>query len=272
VKVYNAAGQVHVTFDVVGWYGGPAAGSRFNPVTPARILDTRTSPQGDPAGSVDQNETVRVDVTGVGGVPANATAVVLNVTITAPTTTSYLTVFPSDNASQPLASNLNFNSGQTIPNLATVKVGTDGFVKVYNKLGSVHVIFDVVGYYAATGDLFYPITPNRVLDTRTGPQGTPPGAVGNNSSIEVNVTVGAVPAGASGIIVNTTVTMGTQGSFLTVWPKGPARPNTSNLNFTNGQTVPNLVVVGVGTGGKIMAYNKAGSVHVVMDAVGYFAP
>jgi len=159
-----------------------------------------------------------------------------------------------------------------VPNLVAVKVGPDGNVKVYNKFGSVHVIFDVVAYYAASGDLFYPITPARVLDTRTGPQGTPAGAVGNGGTISVDVTVGAVPATASGVIVNTTVTQGTQGSFLTVWPSGVGRPPTSNLNFSAGQTVPNLVVVRIGTGGNVSVYNQKGTVHVIMDAVGYFAP
>ena len=271
VKVYNNNGQVHVIFDVVGWYGGPAGGSRYNALTPARILDTRTVPQGVPAGAVDQGETIVADVTGVGGVPANATAVVLNVTATQPTTGSFLTVYPSDSA-LPLASNLNFSTGVTVPNLVIVKVGADGNVKVYNKLGSVHVIFDVVGWYGATGDLFYPLTPARVLDTRTGPQGTPPGKVGANATITVDVTVGDIPATASGVIVNTTVTEPTQGSYLTVYPSGVTRPLASNLNFSAGLTVPNLVTVKVGTDGNVRAYNNSGQVHVIFDAVGYFAP
>jgi CSLREA domain-containing protein len=274
VKVYNAVGQVHVIFDIVGWYGGPTGGSRFNAINPARILDTRTAPQGTPAGAVDQNETVVADVTGVGGVPADATAVVLNVTVTGGTSGSFLTVYPSDpSVPLPTASNLNFNTGQTVPNLVTVKVGPDGNVKIYNKLGSVHVIFDVVGYYAAGGNLLYPITPSRILDTRTAPQGTPAGAVGTASTgTSVDVTVGDVPATATGVIVNTTVTQPTLASYLTVWPSGITRPSTSNLNFSTGQTVPNLVVVRVGTGGNVQVYNNKGSVHVIFDAVGYFAP
>jgi CSLREA domain-containing protein len=271
VKAYNAVGQVHAIFDVVGWYGGPSGGSRFNAITPARILDTRTNPQGTPPGSVDQNETVVVDVTGVGGVPANATAVVLNVTATGPTQPSFLTVHPSDTG-LPLASNLNFNAGKTVPNLVIVKVGGDGNVKVYNAVGSVHVIFDVVGWYGASGDVLYPLSPSRVLDTRTGPQGTPPGKIGQNATITADVTVGSIPATASGVIVNTTVTEPTQASYLTVFPSGVSRPTASNLNFIKGQTIPNLVMVKVGTGGNVHVYNNSGQVHVIFDAVGYFAP
>ena len=117
----------------------------FNPLPPTRILDTRSGP--GPTGKVGPDGTITVDVTGLGGVPATGvSAVVLNTTVTEPTSASFLTVFPSD-SSMPLASNLNFSAGQTVPNLVIVRVGADGNVKVYNKLGSVHVIFDVAGWY-----------------------------------------------------------------------------------------------------------------------------
>ena len=150
VRIFNAAGSTHVIFDVAGWFGGAGSdGTLFRSQTPARILDTRSGPQGNPSGPVDPGETITVDVTNVSGssVPANASAVILNVTATGPTDSSFLTVFPSG-AAQPLASNLNFGANQTVPNLVIVKVGADGYVKVYNKQGSVHVIFDVAGWYS----------------------------------------------------------------------------------------------------------------------------
>jgi len=55
-----------------------------------------------------------------------------------------------------------------------------------------------------------------------------------------------------------------------VWPAGVGMPLASNLNFTAGQTVPNLVVVKLGTGGNINIFNNAGWVHVIGDVVGYF--
>jgi hypothetical protein len=72
---------------------------------------------------------------------------VLNVTVTQPTAQSYLTVFPSG-TTRPLASNLNFLAGQTVPNLVIAKVGADGKVAVYNDAGSAHVVLDVVGWYS----------------------------------------------------------------------------------------------------------------------------
>jgi len=279
VKVYNAAGQTHVIFDVLGWYGLPAGGSRFNSLPPARILDTRTSPQGSPPGKLAAGATVSVQATGVGGVPplsSGVTAVVVNATVTEPTKASYLTIYPTG-VSRPTASNLNFGVGQTVPNLVAVKVGTtDGKVNIFNAAGETHVIFDVVGWYgAASGDIFNPVTPARVLDTRTSPQGIPAGAVGNNSQITVDVTgVGGVPtAEVSAVVVNTTATQPTAPSYLTVFPSDLVTPPTaSNLNFVGGQTVPNLVMVKAGADGNVKVYNAIGQVHVIFDVVGYFGP
>jgi hypothetical protein len=269
----------------------PSGFGYYHPVTPTRFLDTRTSPQGSPAGKVDQGETIIVDVTNPAGVPGGSvvpstgvSAVVLNVTVTEPTTASFLTVFPADVASPPLAANLNFLPGQTIPNLVIVKVGQTGApnqigsVKVFNQLGSVHVIFDVAGWFGgpeSNGKLFTSMTPTRILDTRSSPQGIPPGPVDQNESIRADVTVGSVPAGASAVIVNTTVTQPTQGSYLTVYPSEVASPPlAANLNFVPGQTVPNLVIVKVGTNpvGEVKVYNKLGSVHVIFDIAGWYGP
>jgi len=146
VAIYNHAGSAHVIFDVVGWFGSEAAtsgGGRYNALAPARILDSRS---GAPLGNAG---TVVQAVTGVGGVPASGvSAVVLNVTVTGPTAPSFLTVYPNG-APRPIASNLNYVAGQTVPNLVIAKVGADGKVAIYNHAGSAHVIFDVVGWYSA---------------------------------------------------------------------------------------------------------------------------
>lgn len=282
VKVYNCCGQTHVIFDVVGWYGGSAGGSLFNALAPARVLDTRSGPQGQPAGIVQQNSTTLVTVKGVGGVPntSDVTAVVVNTTVTDPTSVGYLTVYPSDQVSPPLASNLNFTAGLTIPNLVIVRVGSvDGKIKVYNCCGQTHVVMDVVGYYSSSsGVVFNSLNPARILDTRTSPQGTPPGKVGQASPVTASVTgTGGVPAIGSGVtaaVINTTVTEPTSGSYLTVYPSDVGSPPlASNLNFSVGQTIPNLVMVKVGAAdGKVKIFNCCGQVHVVFDVVGYFAP
>jgi hypothetical protein len=144
VTVYNNAGSVDVIFDVVGWY---APSPSFTALTPARILDTRTAVGGHPA-KVGSQETAAVTVTGVGGVPASGVAaVVMNVTATEASASTWLTVFPTG-APRPNASNLNVVPNQDVPNLVVAKVGADGKVNLFNNQGAVHVIFDVVGWYA----------------------------------------------------------------------------------------------------------------------------
>jgi hypothetical protein len=83
--------------------------------------------------------------------------------------------------------------------------------------------------------------------------------------------VGGVPAsGVSAVALNVTVTNPTAPSFLTVWPAGATQPTASNLNFVGGQTVPNRVIVKVGTGGMVNLFNFLGSVDVVVDVNGWF--
>ena len=151
VAVYNHLGHTHVILDVVGWFGlpggAPATGKRFRALPPTRIFDSRNG--GGPVG--DDAEKV-VTVTGVGGVPAvsEVSGVVLNVTVDQPSAGGFLTLYPDLTSPRPEVSNLNFVAGQTVPNLAMVKVGTNGNVRLYNLSGTTHVILDVVGYYTSS--------------------------------------------------------------------------------------------------------------------------
>jgi hypothetical protein len=77
--------------------------------------------------------------------------VVLNVTATNPTASSYVTVYP-DGTTRPVASNLNFTPGETIPNLVVVPVGADGEIDFYNNSGSVDLVADVAGYFLSEPD------------------------------------------------------------------------------------------------------------------------
>ena len=113
------------------------------------------------------------------------------------------------------------------------------------------------------------VNPVRLLDTRSS--GGAVGAGQSRSLTVAGVTPGA-PAGATAVAVNVTVTSTTAASFLTAYPTGQARPLASNLNWTAGKTVANLVVVQVGNGGAVTFYNQFGSAHVVVDLEGYFAP
>ena len=124
-----------------------------------------------------------------------------------------------------------------------------------------------------TGE-FTALTPARILDTRNGTgRGGSTAPVGPASTIDVQVTGrGGVPAtGVSAVVLNATVTGPTAGSYLRVWPAGQTVPAVSNLNFSPGQTVPNLVTVAVGENGDVSVFNAVGSTHVVLDVLGYYS-
>jgi hypothetical protein len=252
----------------------PPVGGAYRPLTPARILDTREG-LGAPKAKIPAVGSISVQVAGQGGVPASgATAVVLNTTATNTTASGFFTVYPSL-TTRPLASNLNFLAGESVPNLVEVPLGTDGKVTVYNGSGgSTDAVLDVAGWVttpqAATdgNGLYQALTPARLLDTRNG-SGTP---LGPDSTLTLQVNgQGGVPAtGVSGVVLNVTVTGTTASSYLTVHPSTVARPVVSNLNFVPGQTVANRVMVPVGADGKIKIYNHLGSAHVIVDVNGWF--
>jgi alpha-tubulin suppressor-like RCC1 family protein len=236
-------------------------GSTFTPLSPVRVLDTRTS-----GGPVGPASAVTLDL--AGRLPGNATAVVLNVTGTNPTASTFITVSPSDRI-RPTVSNLNLVAGQTRPNLVTVAVGVDRKLDLYNNAGTVHLIADLAGYYStAPGSRYTPVPPIRALDTRYGS-----GLVGPGRSVSVRMTGwSGIPASATAVALNITATSATAPTFVTAWPQGQARPNVSNINVLPGETVPNMATVGIGTDRSVDLYNNAGSVHLLVDVAGYYTP
>ena len=251
----------------------PDPASRYTPLTPARILDTRNG-TGGITRPVGPETTSDVQVTDRGGVPATGvTAVALNVTVTEPTAGGYLTVFPSGGEA-PLASNLNFTPGKTVPNLVVVKVGAGGKVSMFNKAGNSHVIFDVAGWYsdptAGNEGRYSALTPARILDTRNGTGGGVRLGPGASLDLQVSGKGGVPAAGAAGAVLNLAATNTTATSYITVSPTGQARPLSSNVNFVAGDTVANRIMAKLGTGGRVTIYNHSGSADIVVDVGGWF--
>jgi hypothetical protein len=266
IMVENFGGNVDVIADVVGWVDTGTGGDGFTGITPERLLDTRQPGQGPIFGP---NDTRPLKVTGRAGVPADATAVVLNVTQIDATTFGYMTVWPTG-LGRPNTSNLNGAPGRIRPNLVVSKVGEDGQVNIFNYDGNDHVAVDIVGYFSAKGGgAIYPLSPSRLMDSRSG-LGTPKAPFGPNEVRNLKVTgVGGVPEDAKAVIVNVTGTLSTNGSFLTVFPAGDKLPTTSNVNLDIRDPAPNLVMMKVGAGGQIAISNDRGLAHVIVDVMGF---
>jgi hypothetical protein len=176
IDLYNGgSGTIDVVGDVAGYFV-TAQADGYRPLTPTRLLDTRTGVGGHDA-PLTPADPVRLKVAGVGGVPADAKAVQVNLTVAAPSLPSYVTAYP-DGGTKPATSSVNFAGGETIANAAIVQVGSDGYIDVALAAGSTRMVVDVDGYFSANAaeapSAYEPADPYRYLDTRTITNGALP--------------------------------------------------------------------------------------------------
>jgi hypothetical protein len=146
VRLRNSLGSLHLIADLAGYYS-PSAPGRFVPVTPTRFLDTRSG-VGAAVIPTTAGGFVDLKVAGTRSVPAQATAAVLNLTGTAVSGTASTDVraYPRGAARVPTVSNVNLQRGDTRANLAIVRVGSDGRVRVRNSSGQLQLVADLAGY------------------------------------------------------------------------------------------------------------------------------
>ena len=241
----------------------PAGASAFHGVSPLRVLDTRESAK-PTAGSYNP-----VLIAGLAGVPGSATAVVLNVTAIDAEGEGYVTVFPWGEA-LPNTSNVNIKRfGQMVPNLVTVRLGTQGKVGLYSSI-SANLLVDVFGYYSASGATaagrFIALTPQRLLDTRGR------ATAGEDGVVHLPMPAG-IPSNTEGLVLNVTAVnsqLRTNGfGYWTAYPADQARGTTSNINIsTPDQTIANQVIVKPSATG-VDFYSYAGG-DLLVDLMGYY--
>ncbi|MBI5090023.1 MAG: hypothetical protein HZB15_14465 [Actinobacteria bacterium] len=270
VCVYTSA-TTHLVVDVDGYF---PSGSVFQPSNPARLLDTRPEATFDGlqqgAGKLATDQVLQLQVGGRAGVPADVRSVALNVTVTEPEGPGFITVFPCGGG-RPLASNLNFVAGSVVANLVVSDVGAGGTVCLYTSR-TTHLVADVNGWFPLPSG-YRSMTPARLLDSRAEPtvdgQFTDIGLRGRGTVTAMQVTGRAgVPAETTSVMLNVTATEAAGGGFVTVYPCGIAPPLASNLNYVAGSTVPNAVIVQVGTGGQVCLFNSEAT-HLVVDIAGF---
>ncbi len=270
LAIRNHAGWVDVIADVSGWHGPDPAGERFRALVPSRVLDTRSG-LGAPAAKVEAGGLVDLAVTGVGGVPSTGVdSVMLNLTVADPTAASHVTAWPADEG-LPETSSVNFGSGDVMANLVVVKVGANGLVSLRNQDGSVNLVADVAGWYGhdpAGGAGYFPVDPQRILDTRAGTSGS----VNAGAPLVMNPTgtAGVPQFGVRAVALNLTAINPSAWTHLTAWPAGQPQPVASNVNARAGQNAANLVVVPVGDDGTIAIANNSGTVDLAVDVAGWY--
>ena len=120
---------------------------------------------------------------------------------------------------------------------------------------------------------FMPLTPTRILDTRSTSSvnftGAKP-AAGSTTEVVVAGRGGVPASGAAAVVLNVTGVDATSPGFVTAFPTGQTRPNTSSLNLNRvGTNIANQVTVTLGTDGKVSLYSETGN-HLVVDVAGYY--
>jgi spore germination protein YaaH len=274
--IYNASDgrvgvhQVQLIMDITGYFTRDATGATFIPITPTRIVDTRRS-LGISA-SLTTGKVATFSVAGLAGVPANAVAVTGNATVTRASGAGYVTVAPTLSGI-PSTSTVNFRTSDTRANNLTVQLsGGKLQVVYYGPSGTkVDFIFDVTGYFVPdmSGATFVPLTPGRVVDSRSGTGFRGPLTSGHSATFSV-VGLASVRGTAVAVVGNLTCTRQTVSGWLAV---GPVRTQvTSTLNFPPGDNRANGFVSLLGVDGKLTVTfsDVGGSTHAVVDILGYY--
>jgi hypothetical protein len=276
VGTLNAVpGSAQVVLDVTGFFPTSALSALAMLPNPVRLTDTRAA-----GGPIASGSSRCWTVAGMAGIPADASAVVLNVTAVGSTANGWLTVFANGQA-VPATSTVNFDRSQyAFANGTLTRIGGGG--QVCASVGTVNaapsvtqVILGATGYLSAGSLTQLPTLapPQRLVDTRTsgGPIST-----GTSRCFQVTGVAG-IPANATSVVLNATaVGFGTTG-WLTAYPSGQAVPATSTVNFDASEfAVANGAIVALGADGQVCVsvgtVNMApGSAQVILDVLGYFA-
>ncbi len=248
-------------------------------VEPARVLDTRGSGETvddrfEKTGKVVADSFVELDVAGRGGVPDDASSVVLNVTMIRPDGNGFVTIYPCGD--RPLASSMNAPAGGgVVANELIAKVSSTGTVCLYSSVGT-NLAADVTGY-VPDGSGVSSVEPARLLDTRGSGETVDDlfektGKVAADSFVELDVSGrGGVPAsGVGAVVLNVTMIRADGNGFVTVYPCGD-RPLASSMNApAGGGVVANEVIAKVSDAGTVCLYSSVGT-NLAADVTGYVA-
>lgn len=253
--------------DVSGYYSA-ATTTRFEAVTPDRVVDTRLG-LGLP-GRLATDQIVEIHLPRA---PSNALGVMVNITTIYADKASYVTAFPCGQI--PQTSSVNPGAGDIRPNTATLALSANKSICLYTS-SNVDILVDVFGYMVPSSSAeFMPTAPFRWVDTRSpwstdlnfGTGGLRVGG-GNTMTLQIAGQRG-VPADAKAVSFNLTAVDGAgDNGYVTAYPCG-SPPPTSNVNFRYRQTVANGSMVALSPSGQLCLYTFV-STHLLLDVNGWW--
>jgi hypothetical protein len=264
---FQALVPTDLVVDVAGWFlpVSDGVGSTYTSITPARVLDTRAN-----SAPLAPDHELHFGLAGRSEFPTNATAALLNITVTDPQDPGYLKVYPC--GEEQTISNVNYVAGQTVANLAAVKVAPGGDV-CFKSFAQADLVVDLAGWYApGPGSAFVSPDPVRLFDTRN-PAQAPNGVVGPlGAGAELAVQVagtGGVPAGATAVALNVTAADPDAAGYVKAYPCGTS-PFVSNVNYEPHQVAAaNLAVVKLPPDGRV-CFSSFAATDVVVDLAGWY--
>ncbi|MBS1826748.1 MAG: putative Ig domain-containing protein [Acidobacteria bacterium] len=272
IKVF-ATNSTDMIIDIAGYFTATASSRNlaFYPVTPCRAVETRgeyrnpAGPFGPPMLNTRETRRFRVPASPFCTIPANASAYSATVTVVPPGPLPYLTLWPAGEA-QPNVSSINSFAGRVLANNVIVPAGAEGNIDVF-AYERTDLLIDINGYFAPangpSGLSYTPVIPCSL----TGSNGV---ALATESSATLSPSQCSVPTGAKAYLVHFTARPGGSSMpFLTAYPTGQPRPNTSVLNAFQGQTVTNSAIIPAGTNGGIDIYAYRAT-NVIGTLTGYF--
>jgi hypothetical protein len=262
-----------LVLDVTGYFLADDSGATYHAVAPVRLLNTIAS-VGLP-GKFHSGVPRSFQVTGVLGIPANATAITGNLAVTRQSSAGFVSITP-DPTTSPSTSTINFPVADVRANGLTAQLSATGSLAAFfngTAGATTDLVLDVTGYYVQdlTGLHFFALNPGRRINTTIGS----PIPVFHASVPQTVAMDGheGVPVGASAITGNIAVLAQTQAGFVSITPDPTVTPATSTINFPVGDVRANGVTVPVNGGGSMSFVYISGAgktTHLVLDVSGYF--
>jgi hypothetical protein len=272
----NTASSLVLIVDILGYHrsGFGDFYGEYQPMTPTRLLDTRT---GQP---VAAGQTRTFQVGGRGGIPAQDAAtgqmgVVVNFTVLTPSRSGSLTVGGTDLAVK--TSTMSFAAGQTEQGqLLELLDDSGGLALRNNSAAAVHVIADVVGYYTGLNvtdpgrfDHFFAGGHWRVYDSRgVGQAPVPPG--GTVQLPIADLANGNTRDGICAPLMNVTVLTPSTGGSISAWPDSVAWDGAATITFAAHHTRQRMLMVASGDKQNVQIRNNSSApITLIVDVKGW---
>ncbi len=261
VDFYNgSAGTIQldlVTYgiDDIMTQGGGALGDTYSPVTPARVLNTR----------IAANHRAEFHVAGFDHIPATASDVMLDITVTKGATAGLYSVYQGGTANQFGVTAGYWATGQQVTNLAMVPVADKQAFVENDGAGAANFTAFVVGYYVldAAAAVFLPATPHRLARITIGARRSASLAVAGKYGIPAN--------GTTAVSVNLTASGATASGTVAAYAGGTKLPALVSLSYARGAAAANAAIVAVGADGAIRLYNAGPKpITVTVDLTGSY--